>query len=571
MSFVPLWRTLRHSTARARWRDLGALLLLALASRLGAAALISQPGYTDAFYYYNIAYNLATGQGLVENFVWNYLRPIETLPQPSNGYWPPLVSLTIAPWLVIFGDSFRAAQAPSLLSGSLAALVGYQVGHQIGGSRRAAWWTGLLTLFSGVAFPMVSTTDSFGLYSLIGSASLLVLSLALTTDPRYYLPAGLLAGLASLARADGLLLAGLILLTALAGTGLAGTGLAGRARICFPSQAPRAHRFSNPLEARSLGAGLPPRGRGRRISPRAGDVWTSALGGLTAWALVIAPWAVRNLIVFGAPLAGAGLQTVFLRDYNEIFGYPPDLTLSTYLAWGVGPILASKLHATAINLLLLASLLHLYLAPFALIGFWRVRQSVAWWPALAYLGVLLVILSWVFTLPGQRGAFFHSAVALQPFLALAALIGLDSAIEWVGARRPRWSVRRAKQNYARIALLFAALGSLGLAVRESQTWDREYAAYRWAADWIRSHGDPTAAVMAADAPAYHYITRGPVIAAVNEDLDVTAQVALRFGVRYLLLEEAHPIPWHAFYLGQEQHPALRLLATNNGTKIYEFD
>lgn len=516
-------------TGASDWvrRDLIALAAVALIVRLAAAVLIGQPGYTDAFYYYDVAANLAAGRGFVEDFIWNYLRPVAGLPQPSNGYWPPLVSVTIAPFLMLFGDWFRAAQIPSILGGTVAALIGFRIGRDLGGSRRTAWWTGLWTLFPGVAFPLIATTDSFGLFAALGSATLWLIGRALTVDRRYYPAAGALAGLAALTRADGLLLVALL-----------------------------------PLGWRAAGG----RRKGQMVAPG----W-APVAGLAVCLLVMAPWLLRNLLAFGEPLPGAGIRTVFLRDYNEIFSYPPDLSLGRYLEWGIGPILLSKIEASGINLLLLASLLDLFAAPFALIGIWAVRARPAWWPALAYLALLCVSLSWVFTLPGQRGAFFHSAVALQPYLALAALIGLDRAIDQIGRRFPRWPVRRARRNYPRIALAGAVIAATGLAIREAPGWDAEYEVYRWAAGQIADRGGAIAPVMVADAPAYFYVSRRPAIAAVNADLGTALSVAHRFGAEYLLIEPAHPAPWHDFYLGRADQPGLRLIATRGDARIYAIE
>ncbi|HEX2173766.1 MAG TPA: hypothetical protein VHL09_15115, partial [Dehalococcoidia bacterium] len=133
-----------------------------------------------------------------------------------------------------------------------------------------------------------------------------------------------------------------------------------------------------------------------------------------------------------------------------------------------------------------------------------------------------------------------------------------------------WSKRRARRNYARLGVAAAVITSLGLAIREAQTWDDECLAYRRVAEWLARHGDPVATVMVADAPAYHYVSRGRVVAAVNADLDTSVAVARRFAVRYLILEPAHPLPWHDFYLGRIDHPALRPIATLGELRIYEI-
>src|SRR3990172_3780899 len=75
------------------WVWLCSLAILSL-----SALLFTQPGYMDAYYYHHVAWNVATGRGLVEDYVWNYLPPPETVSHPSNLYWMPLTSLAIVPF-----------------------------------------------------------------------------------------------------------------------------------------------------------------------------------------------------------------------------------------------------------------------------------------------------------------------------------------------------------------------------------------------------------------------------------------------------------------------------------------
>ena len=53
---------------------------LALLVRLMTALPLSQPGYTDAYYYAVGARQLHAGRGFTEPFVWNYLDPPAALP-----------------------------------------------------------------------------------------------------------------------------------------------------------------------------------------------------------------------------------------------------------------------------------------------------------------------------------------------------------------------------------------------------------------------------------------------------------------------------------------------------------
>ena len=56
----------------------------------------------------------------------------------------------------------------------------------------------------------------------------------------------------------------------------------------------------------------------------------------------------------------------------------------------------------------------------------------------------------------------------------------------------------------------------------------------------------------------------------SEDMATNLTIARRFGVRYLLLEAAHPLGMHDFYLGRESAPELTLRETLDGIRFYEF-
>ena len=86
-------------------------------------------------------------------------------------------------------------------------------------------------------------------------------------------------------------------------------------------------------------------GRGR-LAPRL----TGALAGLALTALVMLPWFVRNMAVIGTPLPMGGTATIWLRGYDQIVNYPPQMCAASFLAWGAGNILASRWEALTNNL-----------------------------------------------------------------------------------------------------------------------------------------------------------------------------------------------------------------------------
>ncbi|TMG45143.1 MAG: hypothetical protein E6H91_14320, partial [Chloroflexi bacterium] len=101
-----------------------ALLWLSLAlvafRVLSAAFVVIQPGFTDAYYYVDVARRLAHGQGLTADFVWNFIEApqLAPLPVPSHRFWMPLTTVVQAAGIATLEPllgAFRSAQAAIVL------------------------------------------------------------------------------------------------------------------------------------------------------------------------------------------------------------------------------------------------------------------------------------------------------------------------------------------------------------------------------------------------------------------------------------------------------------------------
>jgi len=114
----------------------GASLLL----RLISASFVTQPGYTDAYYYADVATRLARGLGLTADFVWS---PLEygVLPVVSHRFWMPLATVVqaagIAPLGGALGD-FHAAQAAIIAIATFVPVATYVIARRLGAGERAA-------------------------------------------------------------------------------------------------------------------------------------------------------------------------------------------------------------------------------------------------------------------------------------------------------------------------------------------------------------------------------------------------------------------------------------------------
>jgi hypothetical protein len=529
-------------------RILAGIFALALLIRLLAILPIQQTGYMDAAYSYDIALNLARGQGFVEPFLWNYLDDPAGLPHPSHLYWMPLPTMLAWVGLTLFGRTYQAAQVPFAFLSALLPLVSYWVAVQTTGSRRHGWLAGLLTLFSGFYVLYWGHTDNFTPFALAGSLSLVAAWQAGRAREkqlgaggwglragRWALGAGALVGLAHLSRADGPLL--LIAIGAVWGTSL----------------------ISNPQSPTKQ----------RRLAIR--DFLLVILG----YTLVMLPWFVRNWTVIGAPLPTVGAKTIWLTTYDDLFSYGRELSLQTYLTWGWGNILRSKLDALWLNTqTVMAVFCMIFLAPLVPIGWWRLRRHRLYQLAAGYGTLLFLAMTLVFTFPGPRGGLFHSGGALLPFIFTSALVGLDTVVEWASGRRRGWDAHVAKQVFGIGVVGLALLVSGFLYYRGVIVGTRgqgEDAAYSHLAEWLETEGQAGTVVMVGDPPGYWYHGGGPSIVVPNEPVETVLSVADRYGARYLALDRNRPAPLASFYDGLVTHPRLSLVETLPGElRVYHI-
>jgi len=488
-----------------------AISALALTWGTLLALAIHQPGYTDAYYYFNAGQRLVEGKGLTDPYLWTYLSAPDHLPAPSSTYWMPLESLAVAASMAVFGANFRAAQVPSVLCFAALVTVAFWLGAKLGRSRRHAWLAGLLVLFSGFFTPFWTTTDTFALYGLVGALTLVALGRGRETgDWRWFALSGGLSALAHMARADGMLLV-LVLL---------GVALWPRKGVT--------------------------RGRSGQVA-----------AGLVAYLLVMLPWFARNLSLLETPLPTAGTDTIWMRSYDELVNYPPGTTPAEFWQWGVGNIVESRVEALTNNLgTFVAVETWVVLGPFVLAGLWVRRPDPFLLGVMLYAAGLHLAMTLVFAFPGYRGGLFHSSSALLPFWAAIGPVGLDAGIDWM-ARWRRWRTAEAQMVFGGALVVLAALLSMAMFRQRVPGLNSNASFYETLAADL-PHG---AVVMVNDPAALYYHTGLSGVVVPNADPDVVPEIAARYGVTYLVLDKNRTRPFTALYLGHEEQPFLRLYRT----------
>jgi 4-amino-4-deoxy-L-arabinose transferase-like glycosyltransferase len=256
-----------------RHRTLLAIVVLTLAGlvlRLALSRYYTLEGTgCDGASYMNVARNLSGGDGFVINSLRFLFLPPSALPQP-DAHWSPLFPLATSLSFALFGPSHAAASVMPLLIGALVPAAVFLFALALTRSRRAALIACALAAFhpSLVAWSLMIMTE-------IGSVFFTVLTLGLLMHPRTeHRPwlAGAALGLAWLMKYQSILLWIAVVLYVLLNT---------------------------------------PWRVGLRRLAIAGAVFVA----------VIAPWLVRNAVVFGDPLY-TDLRYNMISYYTE-FGSEP--------------------------------------------------------------------------------------------------------------------------------------------------------------------------------------------------------------------------------------------------------
>ena len=300
------------------------LFLVALVARLVVAAGFPDPAYPDSFYYVDVARQLAAGNGFNVDFIWIFpevggaIPANPVLPIASNAHWMPLASLVQVPFIWLLGPTAMASALPFAIAGAFAAPLAWAIGRDAGAPSYVSVGAGVLVAFPALSFVYMAQPDNFSLYQPLVAGSLFLAARGLRGNARAFALAGLLAGLATLSRNDGVLVLAV----------LGATFLWDRWRTV-------------------RGSGGEPR-RPARIPLAA------ALGAVALFAVAVVPWYLRQLAVFGtlSPSTASG-KVLFIRDIGEWNSITIPASLDHLLGMGWGPLLMTRvggLVAAAVHL-----------------------------------------------------------------------------------------------------------------------------------------------------------------------------------------------------------------------------
>lgn len=493
------------------------------------------PGYLDSAYYFGGGIQLAEGRGFTEPYLWNYLDGTTSLPHPSHTYWLPLASIVSAIGMALTGQTtYAVARIPFIFIAGLVIPVTAHLAYRFTQKRDLAILSAVLAIFSIYHAPFLGVTDNFGLFMLFGGLYFIVSSNLMedASRSRNWFLLGLLAGLLSLARSDGLLWLGLTALFVL---------------------------FRAPRES---------------FSRFALYVVRHFLIALFGFLLIMGPWYARNLTTFGTLMSPGGSRALWLENYDQTFIYPPEqLSLDSFLAMGWDKIWADRMWALGNNLLSgFAAHGGIILFPLIVAGviYYRHDERVKL-GAIAWL-ILLFVMTFVFPFAGVRGAFFHAGAALQPLWWTLAPLGLDAIL--LSLRKRNWGNDQT-QFVFRSALVLVAVMLTGYVVYLRLIplgWgEGEEKNYPAAEAMLIQHGiQDDDIVIVANAPAYYLATGRSAVSIPYGGVEAIRAVSEQFQADYLVLEPSAALPQIKSLLESPQtNQDFIFLGEINGVHIFQ--
>ncbi|HVF25862.1 MAG TPA: hypothetical protein VNA23_08230 [Anaerolineales bacterium] len=524
------------------WRHYLILFIIGLSVPFAVSRFQTLPGYMDADYYFAGGVQLANGKGFTEPYIWNYLSDPQKLPNPSHTYWMPLASIVSALGMWLTGQaSYAAGRLPFIILSACVPLLTATLAFDVTRKPILAVVSGLLSIFSLYYAPFMPVPDNYALYMLLGGTFLL---LAPRTQKWIPIALGALAGMLTLARSDGLLW-----------LGLAGLTIMWKAA-------------SSPLSLRST-----PTGGWERIRVR---VIPASLLALLGYLLVMGPWHLRTINLFGSFMTPGGGRLLWLENYNQTFIYPPEnLTRAGFLAAGWSEAIKDRVAAFYSNLgNTFAAQGEIFLLPFILLGLWQLRADLRTRIAVAGWLILFIVMTVIFPFAGSRGSFFHAGAAFQPFWWVAAPLGLDALISWARGRG-QFTDKNAPFVFQGILVLLAVLMTFYLVNFRviADGWAQDDFIYPSVEKMFLDNGiQPNDVVIVRNPPGYFIGSGRSSVSLPFGDESTILAVAERYNARYLVIEAGGTFEGiQDLYDRPQDNPAFIYLGELDGARLYRIE
>jgi dolichyl-phosphate-mannose-protein mannosyltransferase len=479
------------------------LYLFAVAVGFVAAASIVFPTNEASAYYVSVAHNLATGHGLFIDAMWSYATPPLALPHPAFELWQPMASFIAALPIALFGNSFLAAQLGGVLVGATVAPLTWAItrdsapllGTPSDRVEQLAVGAGIVVCLTAPFLIAVAIPDSTLPFLVFGTLACAIAPRALDRGWRWGAALGVALGLTFLSRNEAVY-----------------------------------------IGAIWLGVALARRDGWRVLVRRLVPVAVSGL-------IVVTPWLLRDLAVFGTPLPGQALDNAFLTNNEQIFDYGTRPTLDAFLAQGWWPLTTHVIVAAAYNVFDVSITPG---GPVTFIGaigaFVLARRSRFGATPLAFLlasGLLtLLVATYVFPVASLWGTFRHSAGPLIVGLVVSSVLVTDHLVDAIRRRRS-WQRKNAWMAPLALALIAFTMTAFQLVFLIESSRRTESSA-RAIATFLLQQPEAQAAQprVITDKPIWLNMTSGlPTLALPAQSPDVVLKLAHDQGATLVLVAE----------------------------------
>ncbi len=277
----------------------------------------------------------------------------------------PLASLVQVPFIWLLGPTAFASALPFALIGAIAAPLAWFIARDAGAPGFVGIGAGVLVALPALSFVYMAQPDNFALFETLVAGALLLAARGLRGHPRSFALAGILAGLATLSRNDGVLV--MVVLGA--------TFLWDRLRTRITAAGCR-------LARRAYRSRLP---------------WVLS----RLFLVTVAPWYLRQLAVFGSlsPSTASG-KVLLIRDIGEWNSITTPATLDHLLGMGIGPLLLTRVGGlVAVVFIFIVLVGAVVLIPPLVVGAWHRRRDVAFGPYFGYAALLFAFSARCFRRP----------------------------------------------------------------------------------------------------------------------------------------------------------------------------
>ncbi len=499
-------------------------------------AIIAQfqpaPGYLDSDYYFAGGIQLATGKGFTEPYLWNYLDGATSLPHPSHSYWMPLASIIAALGMWLTGQiTYASARLFFFVIAALVPPITAHLAFTFSKRQELAVTSGLLAIFCVYNAPFIAVTDNFGIFMLLGGLYFIVATRLIedSTRTRYWLFLGLIAGVMTFSRSDGLLWLALTFLFTL---------------------------WRAPKES---------------FIGHAKYVIVNSIIALFGFLIVMSPWYVRNLSVFGTLMAPGGSRALWLANYDQTFIYPPSLlNMDSFLALGWQKIMADRWAAVGSNIISgFAAHGSILLFPFIILGAIAFRKDDRVKLAALAMLILFIVMSFIFPFAGSRGSYFHAGAALQPMWWTLAPFGLEELLSFL--RKRNWGNDQTKVIFRSALVMIAMILTVFVVYLRlfSLGWSEGEENYPPVEQFLIQQGiQKEDVVIVRNAPGYYLQTRRSSISVPNGGEQAVLAVAEQFNAYYFVMEPEATIP---SLVDVADHNHFIYLGELDGARIYKID